>query len=100
MTYGLSEHTITKIQEALRDIPAVVSATIYGSRARGDYHSGSDIDLTLSGEELTYTDLLNAYTKLDDLMLPYTFDLSIFSRITNPLLRQNILRDGKELYRE
>jgi len=95
--YGLSEHTIQEIRRVLKSIPSIAGATLYGSRARGDYHTGSDIDIALKGDAISYNDLLKIHSKLDDLMLPYSFDISIFNRITNPLLRQNILCDGKEL---
>jgi len=86
-----------QIQQVLKSIPSITGATLYGSRAREDYRVGSDIDITLTGDAIMYSDLLRAYTELDDLMLPYSFDLSIFSRISNQLLKQNIIREGKQL---
>jgi len=57
---------------------------LYGSRARGNYRNGSDIDLALVGKELDLTTLFKVETELDDLLLPYKIDLSIHHKIENP----------------
>ncbi len=49
MTYGLSPATLQKIGEVLKRHPQVTQAILYGSRAKGTYQNGSDIDLTLCG---------------------------------------------------
>ncbi len=56
-SFGLSESTLTKIRQVLAQHPAVQSAVIYGSRAKGNYRAGSDIDFTLHGDSLNYDDL-------------------------------------------
>ena len=49
---------------------------IYGSRAKGNYKNGSDIDLTLyGGKDLTLNILSKMLREIDDLLLPYTIDL-------------------------
>lgn len=98
MKYGLSDSTIGQIQNVLRSIPAIDRAIIYGSRARGDNSNGSDVDLTLDGETLSRNDLYRLYNQLDDLLIPYHFDLSIRREIHNPALLCNIDRDGKVFY--
>ena len=56
MQYGLSAQTVKKIRDVLVRYPQVEEAALYGSRARGDYKNGSDIDLTLrGGDALTHT---------------------------------------------
>ena len=73
---------------------------LYGSRARGDYKNGSDIDLTLRGSsELTHTLLSQIANDLDDQLLPYTIDLSIFENIRNPEMVEQIERTGVALYK-
>ena len=71
---------------------------LYGSRARGTYKTGSDIDLTLWGAELTHSVLSRIDTELDELLLPYMIDLSIFRQIENPEMVKHIQRDGVSLY--
>lgn len=79
-------------------VPAVQEAILYGSRARGDYRCGSDIDITLRGAALTERDLNRVAMHIDDLLLPYFVDVSIFDRLANPKLKENIERDGQLLY--
>ena len=97
--FGLSARTLDKICGVLARHPQVERAVIYGSRAKGNYKNGSDIDLTLFGGELRFDELLKIMTELDDLLLPYTMDLSIFRMIDHEGLRGHIERVGQELYR-
>ncbi len=74
---------------------------LYGSRARGDYKNGSDIDLTLrGGDALTHTILSKIANDLDDQLLPYTIDLSIFKNIRNPDMVEQIERVGVVFYKK
>ena len=95
MNFGLKDSDRQKINSVLVKYPAVEQVIIYGSRAKGNYRNGSDIDLTLLGEELDLTTLLRIETELDDLLLPYKIDLSIFHKIENPDLVEHIERVGK-----
>jgi len=67
---------------------------LYGSRAKGNYKNGSDIDLTLMGKNISHKDLLNISNQLDDIMTPYQFDLSIYSQINNVELLKHIDQVG------
>lgn len=99
MKYGLSEQVIARIQAVLRKYPQVQKAVLYGSRAKGCYKPGSDIDLTLiGGDELTLDVLYHISWELDDLLLPYTFDLSLFHQIDDPDVKDHIQRVGVVLY--
>lgn len=71
---------------------------LYGSRAKGTHRNGSDIDLTLLGDRLTYSLLSRIETEIDDLLLPYTLDLSLYSSIDNADLIDHIQRVGKLFY--
>lgn len=97
MKFSLKETTLKKIVNVLRSFPAAEEAVIYGSRALGTCREGSDIDLTLEGD-LGYQDLLKIEMELDVKMMPYTFDLSLYSRLENDELREHIGRAGKSFY--
>lgn len=77
----------------------IESAVLYGSRAKGTYRNGSDIDITLHGSSLDLSALMKIEHALDDLCLPYKIDLSIFHKIENPDLIEHITRVGVEFYR-
>ncbi len=94
MRFGLTEQTIKRVCGVLARNPHVERAVIYGSRAKGNYRNGSDIDLTLIGPELDFNDLLHLSGELDDLLLPYMIDLSIFHQITNQDVIEHINRIG------
>jgi len=96
--HGLSAETVAKVREVLSRFPEVEKAVLYGSRAKGSAHPGSDIDLTLFGGCLDERKIGQVDDALDDLLLPYRFDLSIFARITHPDLLDHIRRVGITLY--
>ncbi|MBT3234254.1 MAG: nucleotidyltransferase domain-containing protein [Calditrichaeota bacterium] len=99
MSFGLKENTIHKIQSVFTDYPEVTKAILYGSRAKGTYQNGSDIDLTLHGnEQLTLKVIYKIMNRLDDLFLPYTIDLSIFNNISDLDLIEHISRVGVLFY--
>ena len=99
MKFGLTEATLAKIQGVFSSHPAVEKAVLYGSRAKGNFKAGSDIDLTLHGTALTPVLVATIAEALDDLLLPYTIDLSMFDAIENDELREHIHRVGLDFYR-
>lgn len=96
--FGLKENTITAIQNTFRKYPEIEQALLYGSRAKGTYRNGLDIDLTLLGDKLTYSLLNRIETEIDDLLLPYTIDLSLYPHINNADLLDHNQRVGKLFY--
>jgi predicted nucleotidyltransferase len=98
MPYGLSEGTLARIRGVLASHAEVERAVLYGSRAKGNYRDGSDIDLCLVGETLTLAEQLKVESELDDLLLPYKIDLSRFHALDNPALIDHIRRVGVAFY--
>ena len=99
MKYGLQDATIRKICAVFARYPQVEKAVLYGSRAKGNHKNGSDIDLTLyGGEDLTLNVLNKIMDELDDLLLPYTIDLSVFRDISDPDVIEHIERVGVIFY--
>ncbi len=93
--FGLTLDVVTQIQEVFKRYPEIKQVIIYGSRAKGTYRTGSDIDLTLKGEAVSLQMLLKIENELDDLLLPYKFDVSIYEDINDPDLLEHIDRVGK-----
>ena len=98
MSFGLSNDIITRIHSVFRKYPEIENATLYGSRAKGNHKPYSDIDLTFEGKNLSLNLIHQIAVDLDDLLLPYFFDLSIKEKITNPDLLDHIKRVGMEFY--
>ena len=98
MSHGLSANTVERIVSVLAHYPDIEKAVLYGSRAKGSYRTGSDIDLTLFGDRITHTLLTRLDNELDDLLLPYTIDLSLFVSLTHPELIDHIRRVGVVFY--
>jgi len=96
--FGLKEATIEKIIAVFSQYPNIQKVLLYGSRAKGNYRNGSDIDLTLIGENISYAQLSKIDIQIDDLLLPYRFDLSIFKDIENLDLIDHINRVGLIFY--
>lgn len=97
--FGLKENHINSIHSVLRNYSNVERAVLYGSRAKGSYRNGSDIDLTLIGDDLDLTTLLKIENELDDLLLPHKIDLSVLQKIENPDLKDHIQRVGVIFYK-
>jgi uncharacterized protein len=97
---GLSDNDFQSIKHIFASHPDVERVILYGSRAKGTFRNGSDIDITLSGSALTLRDLNQIETALDDLMLPYSFDVSLLANIDNQELLEHIERVGLLLYRK
>jgi predicted nucleotidyltransferase len=98
MPFGLDDKTINKIEGCLKQHPKIEKAILYGSRAKGNYRNGSDIDLVLKGAKLKFEDLAQLENNIDDLLLPYKFDISIYHHINNPDLLEHIERVGKVFF--
>jgi predicted nucleotidyltransferase len=96
--HGLSPDTVAKIGDVLSRFAQIDKAVLCGSRAKGNPRPGSDIDLTLFGDQLDQQLLAKIDDTLDDLLLPYRFDLSIVAKITHPALLDHINRVGIVLY--
>ena len=98
MKYGLPDTTIEKINTVFASFPQVNQVVLYGSRAKGSYKPGSDIDLSMHGAGLTSGLRDTIAERLDELLLPYMIDLSVFVELKHPELEAHIARVGKVFY--
>lgn len=93
MDTGISDRVIGEIQELAKkhDIGKVI---LFGSRARGDFHRTSDIDLAVSGGHIPAFALdvdEQTWTLL-------SFDVVNLDRPLPKALESNIRKDGIVLY--
>lgn len=94
---GLSLRNIEKIKDVFSNFPKVKEVVLYGSRAKGNYNHGSDIDLSIVNGDVDFSELLKIENSLDNILLPYKIDLNFFPNIKNDALKEHILRIGIKL---
>ena len=96
--FGLNSKTIDALKSVLVRHQAIEKVLIYGSRAKGHFKIGSDIDMSLVAPTLNLSDLLKIENEIEELMLPYKVDLSLFHLIENPDVVEHIKRAGVDLF--
>lgn len=95
--FGLSEDTLELITGCLRQFPEIAWVKIYGSRAKGNYQRGSDIDLAFSSPTDCSAELREA---LDELPTPYMFDVTHYETLRHAGLKEHIDRVGVVFYEQ
>jgi len=99
VNYGLTNRDLAQILAALHQFPQIEEALVFGSRAKGNYKPGSDVDLAVKGKNISYQNVTHLSTRLnEDLPLPYFFDVVHYETLDNPALIDHIDRVGKVLY--
>ena len=89
--FGLKENELKEIKDILKR-ENVKTAIIFGSRAKGNFKKGSDVDLAIIGDERKISYILNEET-----FLPYFFDVINLDKISNKNLLSHIKRIGKKI---
>ncbi len=100
MPYGLDKVDIKNIIGILKLDENIKEAVLFGSRAKGTYKNGSDIDIAIKGSNLNLNNIIEISSAIDELWLPYKFDIIIYERINDPALIEHIERVGIILYRK
>ena len=94
---GLPPEASARLLALFSAEPAVQEVWLYGSRAMGRHHAGSDIDLTLVAQAcLSHQARLHLMGALDDLLLPWSIDLSLRHELPESLA-QHVARVGRRL---
>ena len=97
--FGLRPDALTTITHVLAQYPAVQTALLFGSRAKGNYKPGSDVDIALRGERVTdRMAAAIAYQLNEETIMPYHFDVLNYQTIANPDLVAHIDRVGEPFY--
>jgi predicted nucleotidyltransferase len=88
----LTDREASLISSVLNLHPEVSQVKLFGSRAKGCHTPASDIDLALWGVDALQAESIAA--ELDELPLPYRFDIKAFESIKQDSLREHIQRRG------
>ncbi|MCQ2306916.1 MAG: nucleotidyltransferase domain-containing protein [Bacteroidales bacterium] len=97
--YGLSDTTISDLRLVFIRHANVREVVIFGSRAKGEYREGSDIDLAVIADNLTYNQLMDMMLEIDDLGLLYKVDLIDYNKNKDNPIGEHIRRVGKTFYK-
>ncbi len=95
--FGLYPNSHSELILIFQKHENIEKVIIYGSRAKGNYREGSDIDLTLIGD-LNYNELIQLKLEFEESNIPYLIDISIFSDLQSKSLIEHINRVGKIFY--
>lgn len=96
--FGLSDSAVKLLKDYFTSQPQIQEVRVYGSRAMGTQEPGSDIDLAIW---TTAERNISGHIKsdLDELPLPYLFDVTDYTRVKNVALKAHVDRVGKALFR-
>lgn len=92
MKFGLPDELILDIKKVFNKFN-IDDVHIFGSRAKGNYKNGSDIDLAIMNN-INDNELSKIIYEIDELNSPYKFDILIYNNITNKDLKEHIQRVG------
>lgn len=94
--FGLSERTINTLLEYFNSKPEIEKVVLYGSRAKGNYKIGSDIDFAVwTNSQNVISSILN---ELDELPTPYKFDVTDYLNLSHENLKKSIDEQGILFY--
>jgi predicted nucleotidyltransferase len=96
--YGLNGRDMQILSDIFDKYEDVKTVLLFGSRAKGLHHPGSDIDMAIVDKNIPHLLLRKIKSDISDSSLPYNVDLVNYSTLTNPALKEHISRVGKVLY--
>jgi predicted nucleotidyltransferase len=96
---GLSEEVIEALGAIFRATPKIEEVIVFGSRAKGNFSEGSDIDLAIKGHDVNVDTILTLMNDIEILGLLYKVDVQNYQNVKNNDLKEHIDRVGKVLWR-
>ena len=96
--YGMTDEELDLLCSLFARYKEIEQVILYGSRARGTHKPFSDVDITLLGIGLSRSHLNRLMADIDESSLPYCFDVSLYAKLANPDLIEQIERTGVVLY--
>jgi len=97
--FGFSETVLEQLQAVFEDYVDIDAVWIYGSRARGDFREGSDVDIAIDAPKMSALVFAQLWNAIEGLPVVYTFDVVHLQKLVNQPLLKNIGRDKQLLYR-
>ena len=98
MNFGLSDTVVQELQDVFRRYANIEKVLIFGSRSKGTFRAGSDIDLAIIGRDIDYRMLLDLQCAIDDLELLYSVDILDYQKEKHTPIGEHIDRVGQVFY--
>jgi predicted nucleotidyltransferase len=96
--FGLTKRDMQTIRDIFLQFPEVEKAFIFGSRAKGNYRPGSDIDLAIMDKGVSNLTIRKLYAAFEEGSLPYRVDPAHFPSLTSPEFIAHIQSAGVPFY--
>ena len=96
---SLTEHELHLMHGIFQQYPDITRVILFGSRAKGSAKPYSDIDIAIEGVEKEL-DVAEVAMMLDNLPLPYIFDVKSLASLQYLPLREHIDRVGITIYKK
>jgi predicted nucleotidyltransferase len=98
LKYGLKPDVLKSLLDIILTVPQVTEIILFGSRAKGNFKQGSDIDICIKGVNITQQDVKTLLCKIDKLDLPWEIDLLSYDSISDLAVKEHIDRVGIKLF--
>jgi predicted nucleotidyltransferase len=99
-SFGITEKSFELLQKIFVRYPQIEEVIIFGSRAKGNYKKGSDIDLAIKGEQCSSGLALKLQSQIsEELPIPYMVDVVDYNTLQHHELREHIDRVGLNFYK-
>jgi len=99
MDFGLRQQDMDEIVRILHRFPVIEEAVLFGSRAKGTFKKGSDVDIAVKGKDIDHADVASlSFLLNEESAMPYFFDIIHFDEISEKELLAHINRVGRCLY--
>lgn len=96
--FGLSARVMNDLRATFAAYPEIEQVLIFGSRAKGTFKDGSDIDLAVFAPTMSVARFSELWDRLDALPLVFKLDVLHWHRLENERLREKITTEGKVFY--
>ncbi len=94
--FGLPQRTIDELLQYFSSKQDVEKVVIYGSRTKGTFHRGSDIDFAVWTDN--HEEFFRIAGELDELPTPYKYDVLDYKTLTHEGMKNSVDKDGIVFY--
>ena len=98
--FGLRSSDLEDIIKTLKQFDNIYEAIIFGSRAKGNYKHGSDVDIAIKGDIDFKTVTHLSYLLNEESLMPYKFDILNYGGTHHYDLKEHIDRIGISIYQK